>query len=45
MIAVWVTMQFQSLDWVDVDFDQSLALTRRQRQKFQSLDWVDVDFD
>ena len=36
---------FQSLDWVDVDFDLlgwgEFTVTRQ----FQSLDWVDVDFD
>ena len=37
--------EFQSLDWVDVDFDLlgwgEFTVTRQ----FQSLDWVDVDFD
>ena len=36
---------FQSLDWVDVDFD-ALAVTYIDHIfVFQSLDWVDVDFD
>ena len=39
------TTMFQSLDWVDVDFDlQRVAIVQRV-VLFQSLDWVDVDFD
>ena len=36
---------FQSLDWVDVDFDKKKLAFRDSRAMFQSLDWVDVDFD
>ena len=36
---------FQSLDWVDVDFDVMWCLTQPAMMSFQSLDWVDVDFD
>ena len=38
-------VQFQSLDWVDVDFDAKSRSRSRHRLGFQSLDWVDVDFD
>ena len=37
--------RFQSLDWVDVDFDAHLGAAVRLVEQFQSLDWVDVDFD
>ena len=36
---------FQSLDWVDVDFDNSFSSSCTVLLGFQSLDWVDVDFD
>ena len=37
---------FQSLDWVDVDFDRKPSLRPPcVLYEFQSLDWVDVDFD
>ena len=36
---------FQSLDWVDVDFDLQRLRQESQECLFQSLDWVDVDFD
>ena len=36
---------FQSLDWVDVDFDVAVNRSWFLITKFQSLDWVDVDFD
>ena len=39
-----ITM-FQSLDWVDVDFDMTLVPVSAVVGGFQSLDWVDVDFD
>ena len=38
-------LMFQSLDWVDVDFDTSIMAVAQWVDKFQSLDWVDVDFD
>ena len=37
--------EFQSLDWVDVDFDGRLIAFPLFVYLFQSLDWVDVDFD
>ena len=38
--------RFQSLDWVDVDFDGAKdEASRTIDGVFQSLDWVDVDFD
>ena len=37
--------EFQSLDWVDVDFDGARLSTPCATCQFQSLDWVDVDFD
>ena len=37
--------EFQSLDWVDVDFDVDINLDIHNSRMFQSLDWVDVDFD
>ena len=37
--------RFQSLDWVDVDFDAAYLSFAPQPRRFQSLDWVDVDFD
>ena len=37
--------QFQSLDWVDVDFDEKCYMHGGPSSMFQSLDWVDVDFD
>ena len=38
--------EFQSLDWVDVDFDTPLpSHIPLLILLFQSLDWVDVDFD
>ena len=36
---------FQSLDWVDVDFDWADLPAASGSVRFQSLDWVDVDFD
>ena len=36
---------FQSLDWVDVDFDLAIVRLPLGIALFQSLDWVDVDFD
>ena len=36
---------FQSLDWVDVDFDVAYLYCHILSSPFQSLDWVDVDFD
>ena len=36
---------FQSLDWVDVDFDLADVDCGLAHFLFQSLDWVDVDFD
>ena len=36
---------FQSLDWVDVDFDPPSITCLCCGRKFQSLDWVYVDFD
>ena len=36
---------FQSLDWVDVDFDLRHHYKAVFDMMFQSLDWVDVDFD
>ena len=37
---------FQSLDWVDVDFDFiTKGTAAAMTLAFQSLDWVDVDFD
>ena len=37
---------FQSLDWVDVDFDTAPKVRVSVKSSlFQSLDWVDVDFD
>ena len=37
--------KFQSLDWVDVDFDAVDDGLIEDDLAFQSLDWVDVDFD
>ena len=44
-VGVGGNRQFQSLDWVDVDFDVAGVRQAVERSKFQSLDWVDVDFD
>ena len=40
-------VRFQSLDWVDVDFDTGthMGYYNGSSWRFQSLDWVDVDFD
>ena len=44
-VAAHIIERFQSLDWVDVDFDKQYKLVRSRHGLFQSLDWVDVDFD
>ena len=46
LVATSAQAKFQSLDWVDVDFDLPPQWSRQWHlQSFQSLDWVDVDFD
>ena len=45
MLCVFSQCLFQSLDWVDVDFDPMVLDGPNSFYEFQSLDWVDVDFD